>query len=144
MPEPTPSDQINLKIAYFNILQNIIGRMSNYVLGIKTASITVLAALLAFSASVNGGCFNWGLFLIPWAVFLGYHVHFLRLEHAFRSIYNESTNTLNVEISDFKIDNSKLKEYLPSILNIISSFPLIIFHGSLLIVIVSAYFILSK
>lgn len=144
MPEPTPSDQINLKIAYFNILQNIIGRMSNYVLGIKTASITVLAALLAFSASVKGGCFNWGLFLIPWAVFLGYHIHFLRLEHAFRSIYNESTDSLNIEISDFKIDNSKLKEHLPNIFKILFSLSLIIFHGALLVVIISVYNILGK
>lgn len=137
-----PSDQINLKIAYLNILQNIIARMSNYVLAIQTASITVMTALLAFSAT-DKVSFHWWLFLVPWSVFVGYHVYFLRLERAFRQLYNSATITTDIEVSDFKIDKQKLDSSTPSILTVLFSKPLIIFHLALLVVISAAYFFLS-
>lgn len=139
----TPPDQVNLKIAYLNILQNIIGRMSNYVLAIKTASITVMAALLAFSAS-EYVCFQWWVFLIPWILFVGYHMYFLRLEIAFRNMYNDATNTINIDISDFKIDKVKLDNSMPEVKKVLLSFPLVFFHFALLATISSAYFFLSN
>lgn len=143
MSEIIPSDQVNLKIAYLNILQNIIGRMSNYVLAIKTASITVMTALLAFSAADNV-CFHWWVFLIPWTVFVGYHTYFLRLERAFRNMYNDATSSINIDISDFKIDKVKLDNSMPKVKEILLSFPLAFFHFALLATISSAYFFLSN
>lgn len=137
-----PSDQVNLKIAYLNILQNIIARMSNYVLAIQTASVTVMTALLAFSAT-DKVSFHWWLFLVPWFVFVGYHVYFLRLERAFRQLYNSATITTDIEVSDFKIDKQKLDSSAPCILKVLFSIPLLVFHIALLIVILSAYIFLT-
>mgnify|MGYP001568984486 CR=1 FL=1 len=137
------TDRLNLTIAYLNILQNIIGRMSTYVLAIKTASITTLTALLAFSASDNV-CFQWWIFVIPWAFFVGFHTFFLRLERAFRKIYNSATEDNNITLSSLKIDGDKIKEASPGVMEVLFSLPLSAFHSFLLIIISVSYFFLGK
>jgi hypothetical protein len=132
------TDELNLRIAYLNILQNIIGRMSTYVLAIKTASLTTLTALLAYSASDNV-CFHGWIFLIPWAFFVGYHAFFLRLERAFREIYNLTIDKDSLELSDLKINAKKIKDASPAWSEVLSSAPLCIFHLVLLFVIYISY-----
>jgi len=137
------TNRLNLTIAYLNILQNIIGRMSTYVLAIKTASITTLTALLAFSASDNV-CFHWWVFIIPWLFFVGFHAFFLRLERAFRKIYNDVTADNNITLSSLKIDEQKIKKASPSFIEVLCSLPLSAFHSFLLIIISVSYFFLGK
>lgn len=137
------TNKLNLTIAYLNILQNIIGRMSTYVLAIKTASITTLTALLAFSASDNV-CFQWWVFIIPWAFFVGFHAFFLRLERAFRKIYNLATEDNNITLSSLKIDEQKIKNVAPDFIEVLVSLPLAAFHSFLLIIISVSYFFLGN
>ncbi|WP_335986999.1 hypothetical protein [Acinetobacter bereziniae] len=137
------TNKLNLTIAYLNILQNIIGRMSTYVLAIKTASITTLTALLAFSASDNV-CFKWWVFIIPWAFFIGFHAFFLRLERAFRKIYNLATEDNNITLASLKIDKQKIKNAAPSFIEVLCSMPLATFHSFLLIIISISYFFLGN
>ena len=132
------SDKLNLSIAYLNILQAIIGRMSNYVLAIQTASLTTLTALLAFSAT-DGVCFKWWIFIIPCIFFASFHFYFLRLERAFRKLYNDATVTDSMSLSDLKIDPDKLKEATPGVCKVISSPSLYVFYPFLLILVLISY-----
>lgn len=129
-------DKVNLKITYLNILQNIINRMSTFCIAIKTASVTTLTALLAYSASETiANKFEIWMFMIPWLFFAGYHAYFLRLERAFRTLYNNSANQNDISFSDFLIDERTLKSvYLPWY-KVIFSKSLIIFHLVLILTI---------
>lgn len=132
------SDKLNLSIAYLNILQAIIGRMSNYVLAIQTASLTTLTALLAFSAT-EGVCFKWWIFIIPCIVFASFHFYFLRLERAFRKLYNDATSNNDISLSNLKIDSDKLDQATPKAIEVISSPSLYVFYPFLLILILISY-----
>lgn len=45
------TDKVNMQIAYLNILQNIINRMSTFGIAMQTASVTTLATLLAYAST---------------------------------------------------------------------------------------------
>lgn len=134
------SDKVNLKITYLTFLQNIINRMSTIGIAIKTASVTALTALLAYSASdsVHDSFKPW-VFFLPWVFFYGYDAYFLRLERAFRNLYNQSTNQEGISFQDFKIDKHKLNSVYEKWGDIIVSKPLLIFHSILIIVIIVAF-----
>lgn len=136
----TETDKVNIKIAYLNILQNIINRMATFSLAMKTASVTTLTALLAYSASESvDDSFKFWMFIIPWLFFAGYHAFFLRLERAFRTLYNNSANQQDISFIDFKIDENKLADVYEKWPKVIFSRPLIVFHLVLILVVVISF-----
>lgn len=137
------TESLNLAIAYLNILQTIIGRMSNYILAIQTASLTTLTALLAFSAS-DGVDFKWWIFIIPCIFFASFHFYFLRLERAFRKMYNDATSNNNISLSNLKIDSEKLSKATPKAREVLSSPSLYFFYPSLLVLILISYSLLGS
>lgn len=133
-------DKVNLKLSYLNLLQNIINRMSTFSIAMKTASVTTLTALLAYSASETvGNNFKVWMFLMPWIFFTGYNAYFLRLERAFRTLYNNSANHKDISFDDFRIDKNKLNTIYEKWSEIIFSKPLLIFHLSLLCLVVISF-----
>lgn len=135
------TDKVNIKISYLNILQNIINRMATFSLAMKTASVTTLTALLAYSASDTvSDNFKLWMFFIPWLFFAGYHAFFLRLEKIFRSLYNNSANQSDISFSDFSIDKNKLRSIYSPLHRTIFSLPFLLFH-LILIAIVSISFL---
>jgi hypothetical protein len=105
------TDKVNMQIAYLNILQNIINRMSTFGIAMQTASVTTLTALLAY-ASTNTDTldtFRIWMFFIPWLFFARYNAFFLRTERAFRERYNQIAMKNTIDFTDFKIDKTDLK-----------------------------------
>lgn len=134
------SDQVNLKITYLTILQNIINRMSTFGIGMKTASVTALTALLAYSASdpIHSN-FQLCIFVIPWLFFAGYHGYFLKLERTFRNLYNASANQSAINFESFEIDRKKLKPFSEKWSNVIFSKPFLSFHLILITIVILAF-----
>ncbi|WP_181717787.1 MULTISPECIES: hypothetical protein [unclassified Psychrobacter] len=138
--ELTDQDKVNIKIAYLDTLQNIINRMATFSLAMKTASITTLTALLAYSASEPlDNSFKLWMFFIPWLFFAWYHAYFLRLERAFRHIYNNSSNQNSITFDDMKIDGNKLNNAYEKWTSIIFSKPLFFFHLTLITIAVVSF-----
>jgi len=102
------TDKVNMQIAYLNILQNIINRMSTFGIAMQTASVTTLTALLAY-ASTSADTLRIWMFFIPWLFFAGYNAFFLRTERAFRERYNQIVIKNTIEFTDFRIDKTDLK-----------------------------------
>lgn len=138
--ELTDPDKVNIKIAYLSTLQNIVNRMATFSLAMKTASITTLTALLAYAASEPlDNSFKLWMFLFPWLFFAIYHAYFLRLERAFRNIYNDSSNQNSITFDDMKIDGDKLNGVYEEWTSIIFSKPFFIFHLSLIAIAVISF-----
>lgn len=136
----TDSDMVNIKIAYLDTLQNIINRMATFSLAMKTASVTTLTALLAYSASEPlDNTFRLWIFVVPWLFFAGYHAYFLRLERAFRKIYNNSSNQNSITFDDMQIDGGKLNSAYEKWTSIIFSKPLFFFHLALIIIAIVSF-----
>ena len=136
----TDPDKVNIIIAYLGTLQNIINRMATFIIAMQTASVTTLTALIAYSASEPiDSSFKLWMFLIPWIFFAGYHAYFLRLERAFRTIYNNSSNQDDFSYSDMKIDKNKLNSAYEKWLSVILSRPLLIFHLTLIVIAVVSF-----
>lgn len=138
--ELTDTDKVNIKIAYLGTLQNIINRMATFSLAMKTASITTLTALLAYSASEPiDNSFKLWMFIVPWLFFAGYHAYFLRLERAFRNIYNNASNQDSITFADMKIDGDKLNSVYDKWASIVFSKPFFIFHLTLIAIAVLSF-----
>lgn len=136
----TDSDMVNIKIAYLDTLQNIINRMATFSLAMKTASVTTVTALLAYSASEPlDNTFRLWIFVVPWLFFAGYHAYFLRLERAFRKIYNNSSNQNSTTFDDMQIDGDKLNSAYEKWTSIIFSKPLFFFHLTLIIIAIVSF-----
>lgn len=103
-------NQQELKLAYFNIIQNILGRMSNNVLIMKTTNVTALTAMLAFAATDKATNFHWWMFLIPWSLFSFFHAYFLYKESLFIGLYNKAISQPRFSIDDFKINMEELNK----------------------------------
>ena len=131
---------VNIKIAYLDTLQNIINRMATFSLAMKTASVTTLTALLAYSAlEPLDNTFRLWIFVVPWLFFAGYHAYFLRLERAFRKIYNNSSNQNSITFDDMQIDGDKLNSAYEKWTSIIFSKPLFFFHLALIIIAIVSF-----
>lgn len=131
---------VNIKIAYLDTLQNIINRMATFSLAMKTASVTTVTALLAYSASEPlDNTFRLWIFVVPWLFFAGYHAYFLRLERAFRKIYNNSSNQNSTTFDDMQIDGDKLNSAYEKWTSIIFSKPLFFFHLTLIIIAIVSF-----
>ncbi|MBF7699275.1 hypothetical protein [Acinetobacter pollinis] len=147
MPQSQPikleneADKVHLKIAYLTFLQNIINRLSTIGITIKTASVTTLIALLAYSASssVNASFKLLWLFFIPWLFFYAYDAYFLRLERTFRNIYNNNANEEYISFEKFKINGELLKKFRIEWSDVIFSSPILPFHLTVIVVIIIAF-----
>jgi hypothetical protein len=79
------------------------------------------------------------MFFMPWIFFAGYHAYFLRLERVFRTLYNNSANQEDISFDDFRIDKNKLNPIYEEWSEIIFSKPLLIFHLSLLCLVMISF-----
>jgi len=139
--QPINYNQQELKLAYLSLIQNIIGRMSNNVLIMKTTNVTVLTAMLAFSATDKATNFQSWMFFIPWALFTFYHAYFLHKESLFICLYNQAVTNDNFSINNFKIkmeeiDQNQLKDIILIFRDKIS---FSIFQASLIAIIFFSY-----
>ena len=140
------TDKVNIQIAYLNILQNIINRMSTFGIAMQSASVTTLTALLAYASTTSIDAFKLWMFFVPWLFFAGYNAFFLRTERAFRERYNQITNKDNISFVDFRINKDDLNTLYQQTeschwLNVIFSRVFITCHLVIFIVIILfAYF----
>ncbi len=97
------------KIAYLNMIQAIISRMSNYGFMLKGWGMTILAALLALAFQKEEPQMNMLLVgLLPTIAFWWLDAFFLNAEHKFRALYEHAR--LMPE-SDIDFDLTPKKEY---------------------------------
>lgn len=130
----------DLKIAYLGFLQGIISRLSNSVLVLMTASITLMSALLAFSVSDGVENPSLWIFIFPWLVIAIFHAYYLYQEKTFINMYNKAVISNSLTILDFKIDESKLKDNRPNFFKVFFTTPSFsYFQVSLIICTLGAY-----
>lgn len=123
-------DYSSERIALLNILQGIISRLANSKTALKVAGVTVLSALLAFSA-VDGSIFEWYWFIPVSGIFMYFHAYFLQQERAFVKLYNiEAAKNKNSPV-DFVIDTEKLRLATESIFSVLMRKTVFGFHLSL-------------
>lgn len=114
MTSNSNSESTELKIAYLGFIQGIISRLSNSVLILMTASITLMSAILAFSVSDNVKNPSLWMFLFPWVFLAAFHAYYLYQEKTFINIYNQVVNQNSISITDFEINEDTLKENRPN------------------------------
>ncbi|WP_126944203.1 hypothetical protein [Xanthomonas sp. BRIP62409] len=127
MSELVTSDRVALRIAYLNIVQGIVARLANSSSVIKGASVTVLSAMLAFSAT-DGIDLRWWNFLPIGSVFMIYHAYFLQQERAFIRLYNKAAEKDICEDVSLVIDGRALREVRESYISVLTRPSIIGFH----------------
>lgn len=116
------------KIKHLEFIQNIIARLGNNTFILKGWSISVCAALIAFSEklSFNIAFFSLSTLLIFWAL----DGFYLSLERKYRGLYDVVRKLTQ---TDFDLDISKFKGKKYNIFSSIFSMGLMLFHGGLII-----------
>lgn len=136
------SENIELKIAYLGFIQGIISRLSNSVLILMTANITLMSALLAYCVSDNVNNPSFWIFFFPWLFLAVFHAYYLYQEKTFINIYNKAVSFNNLSISNFIIDEDTLKLNRPDFYKIfLETHSFSYFQVSLFICTLAAYFL---
>lgn len=130
------------RVKHLEFIQAVIARLASNSFLIKGWSLTVAAALLAFTAKES----TWGVSLIPLvpiALFWLLDGLFIRQERAFRNLYEE-TRKQGTSVEPFSMDASQFVEREP-ITAVLTSWSLVLFHGGLFLaqLIVAAVILLS-
>lgn len=82
-------DALEIKIAHLQMIQGVIGRMASDTQTLKTLAITVAAAIVAL-AQGGGAITTWLALLgiVPTLLFWWLTAHALRIERAYRALYD--------------------------------------------------------
>ena len=100
------------KLKHIELIQNIISRMANNSFTLKSWTITMITALLAFLA-INDNIFYFFIAYIPIFVFWFLDSYYLLQERLYRSLYNE-VKDLDVEKINFDLNANKYLSKTPT------------------------------
>ena len=129
-------------IAHLGIIQAVITRMGANSFLLKGWSITLVAAI--FTLSAKDADHRFGLLAyFPVIVFWGLDGFFLHKEKLFRKLYEEVANA-NIASDVFTMNTEAVRGMVPSLQVVIFSKTLLIFHGSIVAVVLFAMFVIMK
>lgn len=129
-------------IAHLGFLQAVISRMGANSFLLKGWSITLVAAIFALSAKDADHRFIL-IAYFPAIVFWGLDGYFLHQEKLFRKLYEEVAKT-NISSDLFTMDTTAVKGMVKSLPEVTFSKTLLIFHGSIIAVVLFALFAIMK
>lgn len=132
------SNQIAWRLGYLTILQGIIARLANSAAAMKAASVAVMTALLACSVGQQVP-FHWALFVLPGALFMGFHGFFLQQERAFVALYNAASDAPLAQLMGYRIDATRLAAVREPLRKVLCRPTVLAFHPPLLAVVLLAY-----
>lgn len=131
------------KLKHLEFIQNVINRMAYNSFLLKGWSLTIISAIFALSLS---NCAKEKFLLIAFFVafvFWSLDAYFLRQEKLFRKLYENAILRTPDQI-DFSMDTSPFaSERSVSILRVMFSETLRIFHGAICLLTIATYFILK-
>jgi hypothetical protein len=125
--------------SHINLLQGIITRMSNYSASCKTWCITLVTAILAFTAEGERAHLSWACYY-PIILFLLLDSYYLSMERQIVAQHRDFVNKLHnnaLQISDFfsvKIEGRSIKA-IRRTFETIESHSIWFFYGSLSLII---------
>ena len=130
------------KIAHLGFIQAVISRMGANSFLLKGWSITLVAALFALSAKDADRRFV-VLAYFPVIVFWGLDGYFLHQEKLFRKLYEEVASE-NIASDIFTMNTAGVRGLVPSLRAVIVSETLLVFHGSIVAVVLIAMSVIMK
>ena len=122
------------KVAHLEMIQRVITRMASNSFLIKRWSVTLVAALFALTA-VNMNVLFICLAFFPILMFWALDAYFLRQEKLFQKLYDHVRLSDRV---DFSMDTRPFekKEQVAGIFGVAWSVTLLLFHGTITIVVI--------
>ncbi len=129
-------------IAHLGFIQGVITRMGANSFLLKGWSVTLVAAIFALSAKDADHRFVL-LAYFPVIVFWGLDGFFLHQEKLFRKLYEEVANG-NIVNDVFTMNTAAVRGMVSSLPEVIFSKTLLIFHGSIVAVVVFAMFVIMR
>lgn len=125
------------RLKHLEIVQQVITRMAGNSFFLKGWSVTLLSAILAIAVKDSLNRMIWIAF-VPVSMFWILDGYFLRQERLYRKLWDH-VRAQNQEIAtDFSMDTSEIAPQVASWLRVSFSKTLLIFHGTLLVVLVVA------
>lgn len=128
------------RLKHLEMLQNVITRMASNSFLVKGWSITLLSAVLVLTvggkASIVGP-----ISLIPVVTFWLLDAFFLRQERLFRKLYDRYRREPLDRPTDFSMDTSVIADRVGTWSRVMVSTTLLIFYGSLLVLIGTVLFV---
>ncbi len=122
------------KLKHLEMLQNIIDRMADNSFSLKGWSVILVSALFALAASDSNTHFVY-LAYLPSMMFWILDGYFLWQERLFRKLYDRVRTASESEI-DFSMDTSSVRGEVSSWIGTMFSRTLLIYHGTILGVVV--------
>ena len=122
------------KLKHLEMLQNIIDRMAGNSFSLKGWSVVLVSALFALAASDSNTYFVY-LAYLPSIMFWILDGYFLWQERLFRKLYDRVRVASESEI-DFSMDTSSVRGEVSSWIGTMFSRTLLIYHGTILGVVV--------
>lgn len=116
------------KIAYLGFIQGVINRMGNNSFLVKGFAITLISALVATTDNKSYFIF------IPAILFWWLDTYYIYQEKLFRKLYEKVIKGIEPDNS-FSMDTQKYTNEVPHFFRVMMSKTLLIFYGSLLILI---------
>ncbi|MEL6445868.1 MAG: hypothetical protein AAFR95_13075 [Bacteroidota bacterium] len=116
------------RIKHLEMIQAVIGRLSQHSFLIKGWSVTLVAAIIALSADGSDERFVWMAYFASFA-FWCLDGHFLRTEKLFRALYDDVRQP-GTEVPPFSMDTSRYKATCPNTLKVCFSWTLFLFHAT--------------
>lgn len=137
----TISNQIALRLGYLTILQGVVARLANSASAVKAGSVAMMTGLLACTLD-RVIPFHWALFVLPGAVFMGFHAFFLQQERAFIRLYNTASDRPLQDVVGFRIDRQLLDSVREPLWKVacrptVLWFHLLLVAGSLLVLVLA-------
>jgi hypothetical protein len=125
-----PAKAAELRVKHLEMVQAIIGRMSNQGATLKNYCLTVTTAVCGFAISL-GRPWVASLSLLPIVIFCLLDAQYLRLEKQFRSLFDLIRSEDWKTIPTFEINRERAPEVPFG--NVVRSWSILSFYGSLAI-----------
>jgi hypothetical protein len=127
----------NGRLKHLEIVQQVITRMASNSFFLKGWSVTLLSAILAIAVKDNLYRMIWIAFL-PVSMFWMLDGYFLRQERLYRKLWDHIRAEDQDIATDFSMGTGEVSPQVASWLRVSFSKTLLIFHGTLLVVLVVA------
>lgn len=128
-------------IAHLGFVQGIISRMGANSFLLKGWSVTLVAAMFALSVRDTDKRFMM-IAYVPIFVFWALDAYFLHQEKLFRLLYQKIATGV-ISSDEFTLDVSVVRDDVPSLFSVFSSVTLFSFHGTIVLVVLFAMFVLA-
>ena len=135
--QPLAADTMaTLRLGHLQMIQGVVGRMSSYSASVKNFNVTIVAGLLAFySQKPDGRVFIFALFAVVALALLD--THYLRLEKAYRSLFDEVRNEPIHLPTDFRLPPDMKSNH--SVRDVICSWSVLGFYAPIIAALIIFY-----